>query len=408
MTSSTSTPAGTSPEAPAGSSGTPAGSTATHTDEPKVHKGLYGVVVDYTSISKVNPATNSLTYRGYPVQELATRCSFEEVAYLLWHGELPDADQLRDFCAHERARRILPDGLKAVIDGLPEGCHPMDTVRTAVSWLGCQDPDPFTRDTDHIRDAALTLLATLPLVVAYDIRRRQGLQAIEPDPSLGFSENFLSMVFGRGADSPASDARDVRAFDTSLILYAEHSFNASTFTARVISSTTSDTYSAITGAVGALKGPLHGGANEFVVHTMVEVDDPERAEAWVNQALDSKQVIMGFGHRVYKDGDSRVPTMEAAFRELATRHGAEKWIEMYDNLSAAMGARTGIKPNLDFPAGPAYYVLGIPIEFFTPIFVMARVTGWAAHIMEQREANSLIRPLSAYNGPEQRSVPEGR
>ena len=216
------------------------------------------------------------------------------------------------------------------------------------------------------------------------------------------------MVFGRDEGSPAVNPDDVRAFDKSMILYAEHSFNASTFTSRVITSTTSDTYSAVTGAIGALKGPLHGGANEFVMHTMLEVDDPDKAADWVNNALDNKQLIMGFGHRVYKNGDSRVPTMEAAFRDLASKHGTGRWVKMYENMAAAMNERTGIKPNLDFPAGPAYYVLGFPIEFFTPLFVMARITGWTAHIIEQRDNNALIRPLSAYNGPDQRSVPDVR
>ena len=196
----------------------------------------------------------------------------------------------------------------------------------------------------------------------------------------------------------------MRDFEKSLILYTEHSFNASTFTSRVITSTRSDVYSAITGAIGALKGPLHGGANEFVMHTMLEVDDPDKAEAWVNNALDNKNVIMGFGHRVYKNGDSRVPSMEKSFRALAERHNGDKWVKMYENLAAAMDKRTGIKPNLDFPAGPAYYLLGFPVDFFTPLFVIARVAGWTAHIVEQYENNSLIRPLSAYNGPTQREV----
>ncbi|RAV31877.1 bifunctional 2-methylcitrate synthase/citrate synthase [Corynebacterium heidelbergense] len=376
--------------------------------EQKIYKGLYGVVIDYTAISKVNPETNSLTYRGYPVQELAEKCSFEEVAYLLWRGNLPTSAELAEFCRLERDLRHLEPGLVDLIMGLPKDCHPMDTVRTAVSWLGCQDEDPFTRDTPHVRDCARMMWSKLPLVVALDIRRRQGKEFIEPDKNLGMAENFLSMVFGREEGSPALNPDDVRAFDKSLILYAEHSFNASTFTARVITSTMSDTFSAVTGAIGALKGPLHGGANEFVVHTMLEIGDPEKAEEWVHNALDNKKLIMGFGHRVYKDGDSRVPTMEAAFRDLAEKHGAQKWVQMYENMSNTMYERTGIKPNLDFPAGPAYHVLGIPVEFFTPIFVMARITGWTAHIIEQREDNSLIRPLSAYNGPDQRSVPDDR
>src|SRR5699024_927124 len=203
---------------------------------------------------------------------------------------------------------------------------------------------------------------------------------------------------------PASSPRAVRDVGTSLILSADHSFPASTFTGRVITSTRSDVYSAITGAIDALKGPLHGGANEFVMHTMLEVDDPAKAEEWVNTTLDNKELIMGFGHRVYKNGDSRVPSMEQSFRALAERHDGAKWGAINVNLSAAMDNRTGTKPNLHSPAGPAYYLLGFPVNSFTPLFVIARVAGWTAHILEQYENNSLIRPLSAYNGPEQRKV----
>lgn len=281
----------------------------------------------------------------------------------------------------------------------------MDVLRSAVSYIGARDPEAYTRDSDHLRRTSLELMAKLPTVVALDIRRRRGEDYIEPSVKKGLAENFLYMVFGDGEDSPASNRADVEAFDKSLILYAEHSFNASTFTARVITSSMSDAYSAVTGAIGALKGPLHGGANEAVMHTMLEIGDPSKAEAWMNNALDNKDLIMGFGHRVYKNGDSRVPTMEAAFRELAEAHDGQKWVEMYAIMAKTMDERTGIKPNLDFPTGPAYYLLGLEVEFFTPIFVMARITGWTAHIIEQIENNSLIRPLTAYNGHEQRSVP---
>ncbi|MGD7003879.1 bifunctional 2-methylcitrate synthase/citrate synthase [Corynebacterium halotolerans] len=375
-------------------------------NEPEIRKGLAGVVADYTAVSKVVPETNSLTYRGYPVQELAANCTFEEVAYLLWHGDLPDAGQLRKFNEEGRRLRELDQGLIELIDALPTTCHPMDVLRTAVSYLGTKDPEPFTTDSAHISRIGLHLMAQLPTAVAYDARRRKNQEFIAPNLDIGFAENFLTMVFGDGEGSPATNEKDIRAFEKSLILYAEHSFNASTFTARVITSTMSDTYSAITGAIGALKGPLHGGANEFVMHTMLDIDDPAKAAEWVNNALDNKQKLMGFGHRVYKRGDSRVPTMEEAFRELAQRHDGEKWVQMYDTMAETMDGRTGIKPNLDFPSGPAYHLLGFDVEFFTPLFVLARVTGWTAHIVEQYESNALIRPLSAYNGEEQRSVPQ--
>lgn len=381
--------------------------------EQEVRKGLYGVVADYTAISKVNPETNSLLYRGYPVQELADNVSFEEVALLLWNGELPTGEELEEFYAKARARRGLDEELIGVIEAMPKDCHPMDVLRTAVSFLGTRDPHKFTQDTDHIRDIALTLLTKLPTIVALDIRRRRGEGYIEPDPAKGYAENFLWMVFGDGEGSPATIPSDIEAFEKSMILYAEHSFNASTFAARVITSTNSDTWSAVTGAIGALKGPLHGGANEFVMHNFVEIDDPAKAEEWTLDKLKNKELVMGFGHRVYKKGDSRVPTMEACFKKLAAEHeakdpnkGAAKWVEIYDIMAKTMYDNTSIHimPNLDFPVSPAYYILGFDIEFFTPLFVMARITGWTAHIIEQYSNPTIIRPLAAYNGPDERHV----
>ena len=374
---------------------------------PEIRKGLYGVVVDETAVSKVVPETNSLTYRGYPVHELARYCSFEEVAYLLWNGKLPGQESLIRFSAREKALRHLERHVIDLIMSMPLSCHPMDVLRTAISYIGSQDPEEYTKDSEHIRRTALELMAKIPTIIALDIRRRRGEGYIQPSRKKGFAENFLWMVFGDEEGSPATNRADIEAFDKSLILYAEHSFNASTFAARVVTSTMSDTYSAIVAAIGALKGPLHGGANEAVMKNFLEVADPAKAEEWTKRKLANKELVMGFGHRVYKNGDSRVPTMEAAFKELAEQHDQTQWVEMYDVMAKTMEENTSIKikPNLDFPAGPAYHILGFDIEFFTPIFVMARITGWTAHIVEQNENNSLIRPLSAYNGEEQRSVP---
>lgn len=383
---------------------TPTPPTTAAATPPAIHKGLAGVVVDTTAVSKVNAETNSLTYRGYPVQELATSCRFEDVAYLMLEGELPDWRESEKFIGRERALRSVNRGLLDLIASLPKSCHPMDVLRTVVSWLGTQDVTESDATASEVRRHGMLLMAKLPTIIAYDLRRRQNLEFIPPSRDRGFAENFLYMCFGDGPDSPANNRDDVEAFDQSLILYAEHSFNASTFTARVVTSTMSDVFSAITAAIGALKGPLHGGANEAVMHAMLEIGDPERARDWVTDKLDHKQKIMGFGHRVYKRGDSRVPTMSAAMRRLATAHQGEKWVRMYDEMAVAMEERTGILPNLDFPTGPAYYMLGLPIEFFTPIFVMARVVGWTAHIMEQNADNVLIRPLSAYSGPDQRPL----
>ena len=366
----------------------------------EIYKGLAGVPVDYTAISKVNSDTNSLLYRGYPVQELAARCSFEEVALLLWNGELPAKDELDAFLQLERGQRALADNVRRAIDDLPITTHPMDVCRTAVSVIGANDPDAEDNDPAENLRKAKHLFAQLPSIVAYDQRRRHELPLVEPRDDLGYAENFLYMTFGEVPDDEVVDA-----FRVSLILYAEHSFNASTFAARVIVSTLSDLYSGVTGAIGALKGELHGGANEAVMRTFGQIGTPDKVEAWLDDALAQKKKIMGFGHRVYKNGDSRVPTMRAAMEKMLGHFNRPDLLEMYERLEKGMAERKNIKPNLDYPAGPTYHVMGFDTETFTPIFVASRVVGWSAHIMEQLASNSLIRPLSVYNGHEQREVP---
>lgn len=374
----------------------------------EIKKGLAGVVVDYTAVSKVNPDTNSLLYRGYPVQDLAANKSFEEVALLLWTGELPTQSELTEFCAFERANRALDPRVKAAIDLLPTDCHPMDVGRTAVSVIGANHPEAENSSPEAELLKAKELFAAFPAVVAYDQRRRRGQDAVAPREDLDYSSNFLWMTFGEEAAPEVVDA-----FRVSMVLYAEHSFNASTFTARVITSTLSDLHSAVTGAIGALKGPLHGGANEAVMHTFNEIginkeesreDAAKRAKAWMEEALAAKKKVMGFGHRVYKHGDSRVPTMKAALDRMIEHYGRHEMLGLYDGLEAAMDEAKAIKPNLDYPAGPTYHLMGFDTEMFTPIFIAARITGWTSHIFEQRAANALIRPLSAYNGVEQRSL----
>ena len=367
--------------------------------EQTPRKGLAGVIVDYTAVSKVNPDTNSLLYRGYPVQELASKCSFEEVAYLLWHGELPDEHQLADFETLERSLRSLDDSVKRVIDDLPLTAHPMDVVRTAVSVIGANDPHADDASPESNLAKSVALLAKLPAIVSYDQRRRRGQELIEPREDLGYSANFLYMTFGEVPNLVV-----VNAFDVSMVLYAEHSFNASTFTARVITSTLSDLYSAVVGAIGALKGSLHGGANEAVMHVFEEIGIADRAEAWLQTALAEKRKIMGFGHRVYKNGDSRVPTMKAALDTLIVEYDAQPLSDLYDTLEKAMDESKNIKPNLDFPSGPAYSLIGFDTGMFTPLFVASRISGWTAHIMEQLASNALIRPLSLYNGPDERHI----
>ncbi|MCI9888567.1 bifunctional 2-methylcitrate synthase/citrate synthase [Micrococcales bacterium 31B] len=370
-----------------------------------IKKGLDGVVVDYTAVSKVNPLTNSLLYRGYPVQELAGTQPFEAVAYLLWNGELPNEAELAEFRATERQHRALAPEVKQVIDLMPTGAHPMDEVRTAVSAIGAKD----FADGGSVLDATGTpaqnlersarLFAALPAIVAYGQRRRRGEDLIEPRDDLDYAANFLWMTFGEEADPVVVDA-----FNRSMILYAEHSFNASTFTARVVTSTLSDLYSAVTAAIGALKGPLHGGANEAVLHVFHEIGSPDQVSAWLDTALAEKRKIMGFGHRVYKRGDSRVPTMQAALETLAEHYDRPEVLDLYRTLEAEFVGRKGIYPNLDYPSGPAYDLMGFDVLTFTPLFVAARITGWTAHILEQAAANALIRPLAAYNGPDERHI----
>ncbi|OZF04594.1 2-methylcitrate synthase [Rhodococcus sp. 15-1154-1] len=364
-----------------------------------IHKGLAGVVVDTTAISKVVPETNSLTYRGYAVQDLAEHCSFEEVAYLLWNGELPTNPQLELFSQRERAHRRADRSLLSLVAKMPDNCHPMDVVRTAISYLGAEDPAEEDNSASANLKKALRMTAVLPTIVAADHRRRRGLDPIAPHTHLGFAENFLNMCFGS-----VPDPKIVEAFEVSLILYAEHSFNASTFAARVVTSTLSDIYSAVTAAIGALKGTLHGGANEAVMHAMLDIGEPHLARQWLLDKLAAKEKVMGFGHRVYKNGDSRVPTMRAAFQDVAEATNGRKWVRMYDVLERTMNEETSIEPNLDFPTGPTYYLMGFDIDVFTPIFVMSRITGWTAHIIEQGASNALIRPLSDYSGVPQRAV----
>lgn len=379
--------------------------------DTQIAKGLDGVVADTTAVSKVNPDTNSLLYRGYPVQQLAATQPFEAVAYLLWHGELPTEQQLNDLRATERAHRSLDPKVKTTLDLLPVTTHPMDSVRTAVSVLGATDPKAEDASPEAEQAKAEKLFAALPAIVAYEQRRRRAggpTEPIEPRDDLDYSQNFLWMTFGEEAAQPVVDA-----FRVSMVLYAEHSFNASTFAGRVVTSTLSDLHSAVVGAIGTLKGSLHGGANEAVMHTFDELgirpeetedEARERAAAWMKQALADKKKIMGFGHRVYKNGDSRVPTMKNALDAMIAHYGREEMLGLYNGLEQSMAEAKDILPNLDYPAGPTYHLMGFDTEMFTPLFIAARVTGWTAHFMEQRADNALIRPLSEYNGPAERSI----
>ncbi len=365
----------------------------------EIKKGLLGIVVDETTISHVVPELSTLTYRGYTVQELCDKCDFEEVAYLVLYGELPNKKQLKKFIKDERSERKLSKQILKDIQKMPRTAHPMDVIRTCVSLMSLEDKDTKDNSPKANMRKAMRIFAKTPTAVAAYFRYRKGKKIISPDKKLSFSQNFFKMMFNE-----VPDKEIVRAFDISLILYAEHSFNVSTFTARTITSSLSDLHGAITGAIASLKGPLHGGANEAVMHMMKEIKKPEKAKAWIENALDKKKVIMGFGHRVYRTGDSRVPTMKHYMFKVAKLLKKEKYTQIYEILEKVMLEKKNIHPNVDFPCGPTYYMMGIDIDFYTPIFVMSRITGWSAHIMEQHASNKLIRPLSKYKGQEVREV----
>ena len=365
----------------------------------EIKKGLLGIVVDETTVSQVMPDINSLTYRGYAVQDLCEKCIFEEVAYLVLNGELPNKKQLMKFVKEERLDRTLSKQILNDIKKMPKKAHPMDVVRTAVSLMSLEDKETRDNSPEANMRKAIRIFAKTPIALAAFFRSRKGKKILAPKKNLSFSENFFHMCFGK---VPSKEI--VKAFDVSLILYAEHSFNVSTFTARTITSSLSDIHGAITGAIASLKGPLHGGANEEVMHMMNKIKKPENALKWINNALDKKDVVMGFGHRVYKKGDSRVPTMEKYFKKVASIKKDKKFIKIYDIVKNVMIEKKDIHPNVDYPTGPTYHLMGFDTDFFTPIFVISRITGWSAHIMEQHTANKLIRPLSKYSGQEHRKV----
>jgi len=366
-----------------------------------IKKGLLGIIVDETEISKVMPEINSLTYRGYAAQDLCARCNFEEVAYLILNKELPKKNQLKQFVKDLIKERTLSKNLIEILKRIPKNSHPMDVARTAVSVMGLEDKESKDNSPKANLRKALRIFAKTPTALAAFYRLRKGKKIIAPKKNLSFSENFFHMCFGK-----VPEKEIVKAFDVSLILYAEHSFNVSTFTARTITSSLSDIHGAITGAIASLKGPLHGGANEEVMHMMKKIKKPENALKWITKALKNKDVVMGFGHRVYKSGDSRVPTMREYFKRVAIIKKDKTFEKIYDIVEKVMIREKNIYPNVDYPTGPTYHLMGFDTDFFTPIFVISRITGWSAHIMEQHAANKLIRPLASYKGQKHRKVLE--
>lgn len=358
--------------------------------------GLEGVIAGETAISTV---TGGLRYRGYPVAELAEKATFDEVAYLLLYGELPSVPQLEDFQGRIATARCLPGPLINLLGAIPQEASSMDVLRSAVSILAHFDAD--TGDSGRAANLrkAERLLGQIPVAIAVHHRLRRGLSPIASRPDLGHAANFLFMLRGK-----EPSAADVRAFDVSLILYAEHEFNASTFTARVVCSTESDLHSSIVAAIGALKGRLHGGANEQVMGLLQQTGGPAKAEEWLREMLARKERIMGFGHRVYKTGDVRAGILKSYARQAAEAAGALQWEETAEIIERILGVEKHLFPNLDWPAGRLYHALGLEIPLYTPIFVMSRVAGWSAHFNEQQENNRLIRPRGRYTGPEVRPV----
>lgn len=365
--------------------------------------GLEGVIAGETAIASVE---GGLSYRGYAVGELAEHCTFDEVAYLLLHGDLPTAAQLAAFQSRVAAARRLPPPLRELLAALPKWTPPLDALRTAVSALGHFDQDAADNSRDANLRKAERLLAQVPVAVADHYRLSKGLQPVPARQDLSHAANFLYML--RGSEPPPDQ---VKALDVSLILYAEHEFNAGTFAARVIVSTLSDMHSGVTGAIGALKGPLHGGANEKVMDVLRAAGGPESAETWTKAALARKERIMGFGHRVYKTGDVRAGILKTYARRMAEtcpdpdrRAELLRWEETAEAIERVMAAEKSMYPNLDWPAGRLYYAMELEVPLYTPIFALARVAGWAAHIIEQLDHNRLIRPRARYTGPGPRPV----
>ena len=372
--------------------------TATSTPSPKKAGGLAGVVAGKTAIATVGKEGVGLTYRGYDIKDLCAHATFEEVAFLLLYGELPTRHQLQEFMARLVQARPLPDALKGVLRAIPRTAHPMDVLRTGCSLLGCLEPE---RSFEQQRSIAERMLACFPTILAYWYRYSHHGEQLEGRSSqTQFAGYFLEQM--HGGKSP--DPLHVKAMDISLILYAEHEFNASTFTARVCAATLSDIYSAITGAIGTLRGPLHGGANEAAMQLIERFASPDDAEAGLLKMLTAKQLIMGFGHRVYRTSDPRNEVIKEWARRLAEAAGDRQLYSVSERIEQVMWREKRLFPNLDFYSASTYHRMGIPTSMFTPIFVLSRVTGWCAHVFEQRADNRLIRPDGEYIGPAPRAV----
>jgi citrate synthase len=360
-------------------------------------EGLEGVVAATSRICFVDGIEGRLLYQGYDIHDLAARSSFEEVAFLLWHGDLPTQSQLDTLNRDLIAARALPAQVESLIRELPKQSLPMDVLRTAVSALGIYDPDSQDNSQPANVRKAVRLTAQTATIVAAIERLRSGKPPIAPNPALGHAANFLYMVWGRKPDETS-----VRTMDIALILHADHEFNASTFSARVTAATLTDMHSAITSAIGTLKGPLHGGANEAVMKLLLQIDEPSRAVPTIKEMLAAKKKVPGFGHRVYKTEDPRATHLRRMSEELGRRVGQLTWFEISREIETYMLQEKHLHCNVDFYSASCYYTLGIPIDLFTPVFAVSRISGWTAHVLEQMADNRLIRPRAEYTGPRNR------
>lgn len=365
------------------------------TEKTAANKGLDGVIAATTKLSDVRGLDGELIYCGYNINELAGKATYEEVVYLLHRGKLPNSTELAALKAELVAARKLPDGVIELIKQLPKDASPMRAIRTVVSALACYEPPEAQDSMEDQAKRAIKLIAQVPVITAYFHLSRQGKPLPESDPTLGEAANFLYLVDG---EKP-SEAKE-KTIDMCYILHADHGMNASTFSARVTIATLSGMYSAITSAIGTLKGPLHGGANEGVIKMLQEIGSVEKVDEFVADCLKNKKKIMGIGHRVYKVLDPRAPHLKAMAKKLSGELGDTKWLDMSERIREIMVAEKNLHPNVDFYSATVYYSLGIPTDLFTPIFAIARTSGWTAHVLEQLADNRLIRPKSLYDGPD--------
>ena len=364
------------------------------TDANVVKAGLEGIVATQSEISDVDGVQGRLIYRGYDIHDLAEHATFEEVIYLLWNGDLPNKNRLDELKHQLAADAALPAEVATLLDQVPRTANPMDMLRTAVSALSFYDPDGPDMSRDANTRKAARLVARFPTIVTTFHRLRNGLEPVQPRPDLSIAANFVYTLFGKDPDDIAT-----RTMDVAFVLHADHELNASTFSARVTAATLSDIYSAIVSAIGTLKGPLHGGANEGVIKNLLEIGSVDNVEPWLKDQFARKAKIMGFGHRVYRTEDPRATHLRDMSRQLGDRVANTRWYQMSRKMEEVMMREKHLNPNVDFYSASTYYTLGIPTDLFTPIFACSRISGWTAHVLEQFANNRLIRPRAEYIGP---------